>query len=85
MTEEGGGGGGVHTGVDQFEALPVVLRVGVELQPDVVGGGDQSQAQHGGAGEGPQDVGGVVPAVVDLHGRRFTVLGRAHRVDTLGG
>ena len=58
----------------------------------MVGGGDQSQAQHGGAGEGPQDVGSVVPAVVDLHGRRFTVLGRvtvdlpsAHRVDTLGG
>lgn len=54
------------TRVDQLEALAGGLRVAVELQPQVVGGGDKRQPQHGRASEGTQDVGRAVFAVVDL-------------------
>lgn len=36
----------------------------------MVGGGDERQAQHGRAGEGAQDVGCVVFAVIDLETKR---------------
>lgn len=54
------------TGVDQFESFPRGFWVTVKLQPKVIGSGDESQAQHGRAGEGPQDMGHVVFAVVNL-------------------
>ena len=35
------------TGVDQLEALARGIVVGEELQPEVVGGADESEAKHG--------------------------------------
>lgn len=54
------------TWVDQFEPLAGILWIAVELQPQVVGCGDEGQPQHGWTGKGAQDVGRVVFAVIDL-------------------
>lgn len=60
---------GPLTWVDQLESFAGALRVTVELQPQVVGGGDERQPQHGRAGEGAQDVRCVVFAVIDLEAK----------------
>lgn len=54
------------TRVDKFESFSGGLSVWVKLQPQMVGGADKSQAQHGWTCESSQHMGCVVFTIIDL-------------------